>query len=562
MNAETGIKEIMKRTQTLKSIGLIVAVLLLGSLSPALAQTTNVIINDFASGTEGIAPSGAGVEWGAGQIDWDNSQLYPGTSGSAYVIAGFSASDGTGNAIMDDICYPGDNWYYVNPGGQTPVDISLYSAVQFQVLWDNADSTINIDQFNNPSTIPGAAYGTASYQSISWCNGSGNAGGGAGNVIGYFTIPDAASNGWATVTVPIPDNLNGTAGADGIVLEKWIANDASTPATPPAAYFWIANVQLIGTAAPPPPPTVTLQSSKPIPGLNVFASTAQGTFYYDRQEVASAFTNGISWVGNASAANPVTYSFTINGFPQNPATEYACEAYLMMSPNPAAFDNALDYNETNCVVIELEQGAGSTVLNFQYKTNSPGSENYTTIGTVTNNGTALGTWSVTFTSETNVIMTAPDNSTSSFVFTSASSFAETPSPGSPGMYLYLGMQANNAASLNQAVCYSNFSIKGVPSAFTDNFLTDTTLSTNWFKFMASGPSGIFVMPPGAENWVSWTLPAAGFQLQYATNLRGPWTVLKDTNDVTVPLINEVAQLITTNDIPAGASAAFFDMATP
>lgn len=552
--------------QTLKSCGLALAALLMGSANSIFAQTTNVIINDFASGAEGTAPSGAGVEWGDGTILWDNQGepasigLYPGTTGAAYIDAVFSPSDNTGNAVMDYICYPGDNWYYTNPGGQTPVDISLYSAVQFEVLWDAVNSSISIDQFNNPSTIPGAAYSTSSYEDISWCDGSGNAGGGAGNLIGDYTIPDAASNGWVTVTVPIPNNLNNTAGANGIVLEKWIGNEGSTPNPAPTAFFWIANVQLIGTAAPPPPPTLQLQSSKPTPGLNVFASTAQGTFYYDRQEVAMVASNGISWVGNASAANPVTYSFTINGFPQNPATEYACEAYMMMSPNPAAYDNALDYNEPNAVNVSLQQGAGTTLMSFQYKTNSPGSEAFTTIGTVTNNGTALGTWSVTFTSETNVIMTAPDGNTSSFIFTNASSFAET---ANPGMYLYLGMQANNAASLNQAVCYSKFSVTGVPAALTDNFLADTSLNpTNWYEFMASGPGGIFVMPSGAENWVSWTLPAAGFQFQYATNLGGPWTVLKDTNDVTVPAVAETLQLITTNDIPAGAHAAYFDMAKP
>ena len=543
----------MKKTQTLKSCGLVLAALLLGSEKPAFAQTTNITINAFASGTEGTAPSGTGNEWGDGQILWDNSQLYPGTSGSAYIVSGFSPTDGTGNVINEYICYPGDNWYYVNPGGPSPVDISLYSAVQFQVLWDSADSWMNIDQFNKPATIPGAAYGANSYQCLTFCNGSGNAGGGAGEVIGYFTIPDAASNGWATVTVPIPNDLADTAGADGIVMQKWIGNEGSTPATAPTADFWIANVTLIGTAAPPPPPTLTLQA-KPTPGLNVFASTAG---IYDRQEVALVASNGVSWVGH-DLVNPVTYSFTINGFPQNPATRYACEAYLIMSPNPAYYDTALDYNEANCVIVSLQQGAGTTLMSFQYKTNEPSSETYNTIGTVTNNGTALGTWSVTFTSDTNVTMTAPNGNTSSFVFTNAPYFAEV---NNPGMYLYLGMQANNSAGINDAVCYSQFSLKGVPAAITDNFLADTNLnSTNWFTFMSTGPAGVFVMPPGAENWVSWTLPDAGFQLQAAQNIAGPWKV--PNGDKIFTGVGQVNQLITTNDIPASSPSAFFELAKP
>jgi hypothetical protein len=544
----------MRMIPTPKSRGLFLAACLLGSISPVAAQTTNVTINNFATGTAGIAPNGTGAEWGDGLILWDNSELYPGTTGSAYIDAGFSASDGTGNPIIDYICYPGDNWYYTNPGGPAAVDLSLYSAVQFEVLWDTVNSTISIDQFNNPTTIPGAAYTSSSYQTLSFCNGGGNAGGGAGEEIGAFTIPDAASNGWATVTVPIPNNLNNTLGANGIVMEKWIANEGSTPNPAPAAFFWVANVQLIGTAAPPPPPTLQLPA-KPTPGLNVFASTSG---IYDRQQVGLVASNGVSWVSHATTANPVTYSFTIDGFPQNPATQFACEAYLIMAPNPAFYDLALDYNETNVVIVSLQQGPATTQMTFQYKTNEPSSETLTTVGTVTNTGTALGKWSITFTSDTNVTMTAPDGNTSSFVFTNAPYFAET---RNPGCYLYLGMQANNTAGLNDAVCYSQFSLTGVPAAVTDNFLNDTTLSTNnWYNFMATGPGGVFVMPPGAEDWITWPLPDAGFQLQAARSISGPWNTL--TGDKIVGGVGEVYQLITTNDIPAGAPDAFFELAKP
>jgi hypothetical protein len=544
----------MKRNPTSKFCGLALAASLLGGASLAYAQTTDTNLNAFATSygsvnnTEGITPVGCGSSWGNGSFVWDNSQLYPGTSGSGYVIAGFSAGDSSGTPVIDYICFPPyDNWYW---NGNGNVDLSQYSAVQFEILWDTNSSSMPIDQFNNPSLYQASL--ASSYQGleIDYSVGSGDAG-----AIGSTNIPDAASNGWVTVTVPIPSTLSPTAGTCGIFLHKWINNE-STLVGNPTANFWIANVQLLGTSAPPPPPIVQSPTT-PSKGLNIFAST-EGNSFYDRQQVALVASNGVSWVGNATTANPVTYSFTIDGFPQNSATEYACEAYLMMAPNPAAYDKAIDYNEANCVVIELEQGNGSTVMNFQYKINSPNSEPDTTIGNVTNNGTALGNWSVAFTSDTNVTMTAPNGSTSSFIFTNGASFAETQSPG---CYLYLGMQANNQASLNQAVSYSNFSLTGVPAALSDNFLTDTTLNTNlWYNFVATAPAGAFVMPTNAEYWLTWNLPASGYQLQYANNLLGAWTI--PTDDLIIYGAGANYQLVTTNDVPAGTSSAFFELANP
>lgn len=586
----------MKKTQTLKFCGLALAALLLGSANSVFAQTTNIVINNFASGNEGTTPSGCGTEWGDGTIYWDNSQLFPGTTGSGYIDAGFTNAsvDGSDYPVNEQICYPGDNWYYYNPNGQAGVDLSQYSAIQIQVLWDNADSSINIDQFNNPSTIPGASfatYSTAGLQ-VGWIyaelatnytyvtNGAiittnetvTPQAGGYESYIGDVNIPDAASNGWTTMTIPIPDNLNGTANTYGIVLQKWIGNESSSPVPAPTAFFWIGNVQLLGTATPPPPPTLQFPV-KTAPGLNVIATT-EGNTFFDRQEVGLVASNGVSWVGN-DLTSPVTYSFTVSGFPQGAATEggYSsstvtntggCEAYMMMAPNPAAYDNAIDWNEPDCVVVQLQQETnGQTLMEFQFKTNEPsGGSQYTpnTIGTLAYNGSALGKWSVTFSSDTNVTMTAPDGSSTNFVFSPAAVayFAET---SHPGMYLYLGMQANNAGALNQAVCYSNFSITGAPAAMSDNFTTDPTLNTNlWFNFMASGPSGVFVMPPGAEDWITWTLPDAGFQLQAATKLLGPWQTL--TDDRIVGEIGQVSQIVTTNDIPAGTPDAFFELAKP
>lgn len=537
------------------------AALFMGTASLAFAQTTNFYVNEFTANgnTEGTTPVGCAIWYGSSQILWDGNTAdtlaSPGDY-SAYVYV--DMNDSSGND-MEDAIVPGpyDNiWYNGNPEG---VPLSQYKAVHFDVLWDTVDSTIPLSQFNNVSSINAglsssdpntngvglgldvqvAGLGTTAPEPVS---------------IGYVNIPDAASNGWATVTIPIDPNESGIDGACGILIKKWISTPADIPANA-AAYFWVGNVWFEGSAAPPPPPTLQ-PPAKPVSGLNIFASTPG---LYDRQEAALVASNGVSWVGHATAENPVTYSFTINGFPQNPATEYACEAYMMMAPNPAYYDNALDWNETNCLILWLQQGAGSTVLNFTSKVNDPGGNSADQlVGTVTNNGSALGTWSITFTSDTAVTMTAPDGNTSSFVFTNAPYFAET---ANPGCYLYLGMQANNSASLNQAVCYSQFSLTGVPAAVTDNFTTDTTLNTNlWYTFMSTGTAGVFVMPTNAEYWITWNTPASGFSLQDSPSLTGPWNT--PTNDLIIAGASEYYQLITTNDVPPGTPATFFELAKP
>jgi hypothetical protein len=539
----------MKKIQILKSPGVVVAALLLAGASLAFGQTPNTNLNDFDSalnGTVGQTAAACGPTYSSGSILWDNSQLYPGTTGSAYIGAGFSPSDD--HPMADYICFPPyDNWFWNQNGS---VDLVNYTAVQFQILWDKTFSTMSIDQFNNPGLEQTDLTNSVQGIQMDWTVGNGDQG-----VIGNFNIPDAASNNWVTVTVPIPDTLTPSAGTCGIFLDKYINNHTQVTNSP-QAFFWIANVQLIGNEGPPPPPTLSTPST-PARGLNVWNAT-EGNQGFDRNEVALVASNGVSWVGTATAGNPVTYSFTISSFP--PADTNKCEAYLMVSPNPAGYDNALDYNEANAMVADVQTAAsGGSIMTFSFKANQPSTENYTTVATVASAKPPVGTWSITFTSPTNVTVTGSDNAQTSFIFTNGADFAETQSPG---MFLYLGGQANTTTSINHALVYSSFSITGTSGAnMSDNFLTDSTLNTNlWFKFMSQAPSGVFVMPPGVENWITWTLPAAGFQLQHAASLTGPWIV--PTNDFVLPEFGQVSQLITTNDIPVGAQSAFFEMATP
>ena len=577
----------MKKIRTQKPYGLALAALLLGSASWAFA-TPNFYVNNFdVDGAASVAPGGVstgsgtspcGVWYGSSEVAWDGTQnstlsvdpdptIIPGAGGgSCYVYANMNDA----NNLVDFFCaYPYDNlWYAGNPVG---VDLSQYVAVHFDILWDTVNSTITIDQFNNLGSLPSPPLeswagpftaGLSAYCAGSDPNANGfdvQVAGNGGAFLANANVPDAAASGWATVTIPINTALSGLNPASGIMLKKWI-NQVWGFNPGVAAYFWIDNIWFEGSPTPPPKPKVTSLTT-PTPGLNLVFNT---TGLYDRHEVALVSSNGLSWVGQTGSGS-VTYSFTVSGFPNNPATPWSTAAYVMMSPNPAYLDNALDWNETNCIQLWLQQGPTTASMSCSYKTNSPGAGIGTQIGSVSYTGTALGTWKLTFTSDTHGILTTPDNiTTSSFDLPPdvAAMFAENPGVGRPGMYLYLGAQPNTSAALNQAVCYSQFSVSGVASAQSDTFTADQVLNTNvWLNGPGSGsPAANFVNPTNAAYWLTWTTPASGYSLQSATALTGPWTTLTDTT----PFAGAGAQIqmVTTNDVPVGTSASFFRLMMP
>lgn len=574
------------------------AALILGSAS--LASADVLITNVF--NTFDTAASGTGVEWGPGTVAWDGTTGNP--AGSLLMTLSFGS--GSDTPAVAYICLAGGNpWYQP----QT-VNCSLYKFIEFDVKYDPT-SDVTLAQFNDLSTWDTTTTNQAGQLIMQGWAGSGYlsgstpgfdielCGGPAGQMgpqIITTNIPAAAATGWAHMKIPINQAQAQIDGVNGIVFHKWI-NQQWGIANTATVRLWIDNVMLTGTAAPPPPPIVSVPT-KATPGLHVFTSTAGSP--YDRQSAVLRQTSGLSWVGMAAPANPVTYSFTIAGYPNS----VNCEAWLFLIPNPTYLDGAPDWNETNAIKIRLQGSPTRGLMQFQYKVNennqqamytggsetrtagnltnnyyytalplslpggpvtnmvSPGVYNITNesgaLGSVTNNS-IFGMWTVRFTSDTDVTLIAPNGNSSSFVLPSynAALFAEQTSPA---FYAYLGMQANNADAYNQAIVYSNFAISNTASPFSEDFTADPVLDTTnvWNTSAASGPKGVLIAPAGSAYWVKWTLPDTGFSLQTAPHLGDPlgWSV--PSAGPQVPLNGFRAQLLATNDIPAG-NTAFFEL---
>src|SRR5665213_925364 len=370
---------------------------------------------------------------------------------------------------------------------------------------------------------------------------------------------------WQHFKLAIPAGKLGTSESDFAIYPY--ENDYTSAQTP---IFYIDNIVFDTPAANLPGPTIGI--SKPTEGLNVFNATAG---LYDREEVMTVTNTVVSWTGQTY---PISYSFTIAGFPNNSSSN--AEAFMFLSPNPTAVENAPDWDLSNSVVAFVESaGPGSpAALTFQYKvndwndnamlygyapyTNAPGSwDGFTSpwhesgsLGSITN-PTPIGKWTVEFTSSTNVTLITPSGTSTNLVIPPYN--IGTLAPAGSLMNVYLGEQANNTNVQNQAVVYANFSITGSSTPISDNFLADSTLNTNiWDNTESIVPDGVLVVPASSAYWINWTLPANSFSPEIAASLTNPlgWTM--PASSTIVPMNASDWGLISTNDLPAG-NAAFF-----
>ena len=290
------------------------------------------------------------------------------------------------------------------------------------------------------------------------------------------------------------------------------------------------------------PPTMFIDNH-PINGLNLFAT---GTNQYSRYDIQTVTTNGHSWIG---AAGPVTYSMTITNYPT--ANHPYFQSQIFLVANPIGNPTAPDYSEANVIFLQIRnQTNGTCVGAFQYKTNQPndnsmfnGSGN---LGSVTS-AQSVGTWSLTFTHNTNVTVTAADGSTANFVLPpdAAALFAD------PGLTVYFGAMPNTIGNIGQECVLSHAGINGSASGLDDGF-TGSALDASKWVVSGSNPEGVVLVPPQALYWVGWNLPDTGLGLQSNTNLSNAsgWTTFA-ANPIAFASKKQV--LVTATNLPGNVA---------
>jgi hypothetical protein len=296
-------------------------------------------------------------------------------------------------------------------------------------------------------------------------------------------------------------------------LNLWANSDNANPIN-----FYIDNVSVYTAVSIHP----TNSISKVAGPRGLTLVTSSNVFNYDvgqeqyQRQCVRVANNGYNWVGSPS---PVTYSLTITNYADNAHPGFQSQIWLIDGATTAT---AADYNSTHAIVLSIQNNADGTASgNFAYKVNQAngnamfyGSGN---LGSVTSS-TVLGTWSMTFTGDDNVVVTAPDGSILSTNL-AAGDGANFVDP----LTVYVNALSAQVANIGQRGVYSKFQIvSNSTTLFNDTFSTGVIDPTEWSTSSAEDPSNVYQVPTTAAYAVSWTVPDGGFSLQTTADLIGSW----------------------------------------
>lgn len=483
-------------------------------------------------GTEaGISnPDGTWIHmWGSASaitttFDTANPPPSGDTAGSVYNQANW-----TGNAQDDyNMVSPGTWW------GGVVFDGSQYSDITFDFKYDTT-STITPSSAAHVEIAFDGGYSEKYIETID------------GTTIDPATSTLYFDGNWHHVDVPISANMAGISTVDGVSYYQWNASARGT------MNFWMANLKMIARIVQAAPPTMSIKKVKP--GLNFVQGSISGQF--DRQSIRTVnSTTGTpinySWVGAATAGNPVTYSFNISQW-----TAPDLNFHIYITPGVGG-ESASDYNETNVMILQIgQQPPDGTVVRLIWKTNFP-SFNGTNMAVTVTNQSLLGTWKLRFTSDTDGAIIAPDSTSYPFVV----------DPGlvtglANPVYITFGLNpsVNSPAIVGESVVVSQIAIQGVGSLSSvatvtnDNFLADSQLDTNSWVVNALYAPSIWFVPTNTAYSIDWTLPDSGFSLIQSPSLLS----LSIGTPVQFPvalLTPGARELIPSSSLPAGNSGFF------
>ena len=367
------------------------------TINAALAALALVLSSNVARSADDIiiGPSGTQTGTSGAAPDFSWSQLW----GPAYVNVTFDAATPPPTGDTQGSIYLQNDWEGSNTNGADTYVVAAPGGWFGAATFDAADyASIEMDiKYDTNSTFTPAANANMGIGFDTWYDFNG--------VTNIFFTGSIGDGSWHHLSIPLNASMAGVDQAHSVGFYVYNGGVGTMN-------YWVANVQLIARTVPIPPPTNYL--SKVIPGLQQFADAGPS---YNRNSVRT-YTNGsplVSWIGQPK---PVVYSFKIAAFPANQGFNESLCLAPGEQPNPDP-----DWSSTNALVLSITaNGDGSQAVNFGYKTNAPNTENYNVLTNFTYSGSAVGTWSVTFTSDTDATITAPDGTN----YSSASIPAETP----------------------------------------------------------------------------------------------------------------------------------------
>lgn len=335
----------------------------------------------------------------------------------------------------------------------------------------------------------------------------------------------AAGSGWVQVEMPLGTfgtanaaALNTTSAAFSFGIGAYMAGLTSIN----RQEIHIANVQLVMDTNPPPIPPPTMNIVKAEPGLRIFARNFAAPW---NQEGFGTVNLNQSWIGAATPANPVSYAVAIANF--DTVNNYALYAQFVQNGNPG--DPFGVYNGANAFVWTIQKGGdGLFFTRIDWKTNAPaaGQNNVALPVTPTTSADGRGTWTLTFTNDTDGTVTAPDGTSAAFTLPNdpawAAAFANP-------VVIDFGTAPNNTAGYGQWIEISRVAISNVVAGtqyddFTQAEVLNTSLWNTAFS-IDNNPPSVVLVTTNTPLWVNWTIPDDQFGLGTKADLGNaniPW----------------------------------------
>jgi hypothetical protein len=459
-------------------------------------------------------------------------------SGSLYVVASFQPS-----ANNDVLFIPFDTNYvieYTGPYTNLFINGRQYTNIEFDVMWDTANSTIPLSEFNSAGDIGGFPLGLL-------CN-TATADQGQEEACGSAAapIPDAATNGWVHMSCAINQNQANIDQTVGLWLKKY----AVASFTAGTAAYWVDNFVFDGARIARPVPTMTL--SKAAPGLQINFTGTGNNPPYDRENLVTA----ASTYSFVDSSGPVTYSLTYGEFAPSSYSLAGQITFVPTSTGASGTETEPDWVDSTVFKISLSRNGLGSQVTLLAKTNAPndngslyvaGNPAWVTPSHIE------GKWSFTITGNTNIQAVAPDGSSTNLVFPLGLNAAGVSSLFSGGAFVYFGGECGGSAGEGGRVVIQNISISGGSATpLSDNFLADTNLDlvnnggTLWNNATDTSvrPDGVYLLSAPA-SWLDWTVNGGtGWLIEtsgdlakgnWSTNV--PWATVLDASHFHADLTN-------------------------
>ena len=516
----------------------------LAALSLTLASQSALAASDLLIGPGAIQPDGDPNDQAfTPQVMWRDGAA----DATAFYIPGVSSSNNIAGSILVDYDAPGGapanimfqylavpGAAYVSwPDGNSPsYDMSRYESLSFDIQVVSEVSS-NVDfplmtlgpswswggRFNDDNGVPSGQ--VPDYNA-------------AANGYGFgITKP-----GWNHIVIPLNGDRVQPVDVQRFGGYLWYQADASTP--PGHLQFYIDNIRFAARKVTPPPPTIALKQLKNTGLMADTVSSETG----GRQHITTV--NSVPWEGNASASSPVIYSMTITAVP-DPSIYSNYEAHIFLAPRNDIGNPDNNATDTGWLRI-LDNSDGTATATMHWKTNS--AFNYTMLwnaqvgGEYGTNGwgagflatmqapTILGTWSISFTSDTDFTVKGPGGIQTNLTIPREWVDVWDADAGGIGPVAYpmFGIDPNTRVNQGQAFL-SNVTVSG-GGAF-GNITNDFTTELDTTVWDTLGDN-IFVVTNPA--WiVSWSTPASYFSLFAAAYLTNPIPWVDVTNNPAVPV---------------------------